>query len=68
VTPACFRCGRTPGEIEEYLFDSKQEDMTPNEFVIALEGTYNPANGHFCCTDCYIEIGMPSSEDGWVAP
>jgi hypothetical protein len=24
------------------------------------EGTYNPANGHFLCTHCYIAAGMPS--------
>lgn len=67
-SPECFRCGRTPGEIGEYIAYAKESDMTPDEFVVAEEGTYNPAHNTFCCTKCYVAIGMPSSPKGWVAP
>lgn len=43
-------------------------NMTADQYVRTEEGTYNPANGHFVCTPCYIEIGMPSSPTGWIAP
>lgn len=63
----CFNCHRTPDQISEY-----SEEMTGNPDPIAYvqreEGTYNRDNGHFCCTDCYISIGMPSSPTGWRAP
>ena len=65
---ACFRCGRRPIEIDEYVYHAQIEEMTPEQFVRELEGTYNRANEHFACTDCYMEIGMPTSERGWVAP
>lgn len=32
------------------------------------EGTMNWENGHFACTECYIQMGMPSSPRGWKAP
>lgn len=42
---------------------------TPEQYVIYNEGTYNPATGHFLCTDCYIKAGMPTrGGDGWKAP
>lgn len=67
----CFRCGRTPAQIPEYVEAAREFDTTPNEFVRHEEGTYNPRNGHFACTDCYIEIGMPSNPfpgPNWKAP
>jgi hypothetical protein len=44
------------------------ESMTPEQVVREQEGTFNPRNGHFLCTDCYIKAGMPSSPVGWHAP
>lgn len=43
-------------------------DEMIDQWIRQNEGTYNPSNGHFACTDCYIKIGQPSSPQGWVAP
>ena len=70
MTPRCMGCGKTPEQIEEYV-ESAREDgngETPSEFVTHEEGTYNPENGHFLCTACYINWGMPSSPVGWKCP
>lgn len=72
----CIECGRTPSQIQEYVDEANylngMEDSdikwTPEMFVEKEEGTYNSANGHFACTDCYIKLGMPTSSRGWVAP
>ena len=61
-------CKRKPSEIEEYVQMAKAEDTSPDEFVLQEEGTLNPRNGHFACTECYIKIGQPSSPTGWVMP
>lgn len=45
-----------------------EQERTANEIVFLEEGTYNKKNGHFVCTECYIEMGMPSSPTGWIAP
>jgi hypothetical protein len=70
LTPVCFRCGRTPDELPEYFpANTESNILDPIEYVKAEEGTYNIANGHFCCTDCYIAIGMPTAPGrGWKAP
>lgn len=67
-SPFCFRCNKSATEVGEYLPEITGELMSPDEFVRELEGTYNVNNDHFCCTECYIAIGMPSSRYGWVAP
>lgn len=64
----CAYCRKAPDEIEEYLEASAEANMMPDEYVRREEGTFNAENGHFACTDCYIQIGMPSSPRGWVAP
>ncbi len=64
----CFRCKKRPDELEEYIEAASYEDMSPDAYVRSEEGTFNPHNGHFCCTDCYVAIGAPSSQSGWVAP
>lgn len=43
-------------------------DEQIDEWIRWNEGTYNPENGHFACTLCYIRIGQPSSPRGWTAP
>ena len=63
----CFRCHKTPDEIPEYA-DEVEEFGTADDYVIAEEGTYNSLTSTFCCTPCYIAIGMPSSPNGWKAP
>jgi hypothetical protein len=74
VQPYCTGCDKTPEEIDEYIMAGRYEQMTPSDYVRSEEGTYNPANGHFLCTDCYMRAGMPSGGDGhggpgrWIAP
>jgi hypothetical protein len=55
----CKVCGKRPSEISEYIDAGEIEDMTPEDFVIENEGTYNPETGKFYCTGCYIKIGEP---------
>ena len=64
----CFRCKRSPEKISEYITGAKAEKISPEEYVIENEGTFNPISKHFCCTECYIDVGMPSSSKGWKAP
>ena len=54
----CVGCGKAPAELTEYV-DAAEDGETPNEYVCREEGTYNPANGHFLCTSCYIKAGTP---------
>jgi len=56
----CKNCNRKPEEIYEYEISSKIEGVTPIQYVIQEEGTYNPKTGKFYCTKCYIELGMPT--------
>lgn len=55
----CAGCGRPPAEIGEYVEAADQEEMTPDQYVQTNEGTFNPENGHFWCTACYIKVGLP---------
>lgn len=65
----CTNCNRTPEQIDEYVIAAEENEMTPNEYVWAEEGTLNPTNSHFTCTACYIAIGMPSAPgQGWKTP
>lgn len=68
MKPLCTGCGKHPEQIEEYVECAQDEGMTPDAYVRSEEGTYNPENGHFLCTSCYVRAGMPSSERGWIAP
>lgn len=71
----CIKCSKTPSEIPEYIDAGRENGMTPEAFVEQEEGTYNPANGHFLCTEDFIreEIKRGSrlvGADGatWTAP
>lgn len=66
----CFRCSKTPSELEEYSEPAKELGITPEEYVKEEEGTYNSKSDQFCCTPCYIAIGTPSGPYpyGWKAP
>lgn len=68
--PICIGCNKHPDEIKEYVAMGQLEDMTPDDFVREEEGTYNPSNGHFLCTSCYINAGMPSVKypGRWITP
>ena len=54
----CQGCKKRPDEISEYI-DNYENMDDPFEYVRQHEGTYNPMNGHFWCTGCYIKAGMP---------
>lgn len=64
------RCNRTPDQISEYISAAEAEGITPEDYVMASEGTYNRDNGHFLCTECYIAVGQPTggSYMRWVCP
>lgn len=55
----CRECRKRPSEIEEYIEAAEDFRLTPDEYVMQEEGTYNPGSGLFWCTDCYSKIGMP---------
>lgn len=56
----CACCGKKPEELAEYRDIAKVEGYTSAEEAVRREeGTYNPRNGHFYCTACYIKKGMP---------
>jgi hypothetical protein len=72
-SPTCAVCRKHPKDIEEYVeaasawndeFDDDDE-LSPDEYCRAEEGTYNEDNNLFVCTACYIRIGMPTSPSGW---
>jgi len=66
----CVGCDKRPSELDEYIDAARYSNMTPEQYVWAEEGTLNVRNGHFLCTACYIEAGMPVGQNGrrWVAP
>ena len=65
----CVRCCRVPRDILEYADAANYEDMSPEQYVREQEGTYNPKNGLFACTECYIALGQPTGgkHGRWVA-
>lgn len=68
--PVCTGCGKIPEDIAEYRSEGRRHGMPPSVFVVHMEGTLNYANGHFLCTPCYSDAGMPSRPHPgrWVAP
>lgn len=66
--PVCIGCGLTPDELDCYTELADDAGLTPTEYVMQEEGTYNKENGHFTCDPCYIGMGMPTSPRGWKAP
>lgn len=55
----CPYCEKRPHEITEYIEQAEYSEVTPEEFVKMDEGTYDYRTDLFCCTTCYIKIGMP---------
>ena len=64
----CVGCRKRPSELTEYIEAAREYGETPEQFVRKEEGTFNPSNGHFLCTECYVAAGMPSAPGGWLAP
>jgi hypothetical protein len=73
LNPICIGCQRTPDVIPEYVEQARVESqagdpITATQWCLEEEGTLNPLNGHFLCTECYIRAGMPVAPGGWKAP
>ena len=66
--PICFVCKKKASELSEYTSECVGGNKTPAEYVRKEEGTFNRESNLFCCTSCYIDIGMPSRPGGWKAP
>ena len=47
---------------------AEEEGIPVEQYVWENEGTLNRKNGHFLCTQCYINAGMPTSPQGWTCP
>ena len=63
--PMCNRLAKDMAYLDGFL---EHPNQTRAQYVVANEGTYNRANGHFTCDTCYIKAGMPTSPYGWVCP
>lgn len=50
----CKICGRLPEEISEYIYSAEEEKITPTQYVVKNDGTYNKVTGEFYCTECYV--------------
>ncbi len=68
IKPICVDCKKTPDQLPEFVSLANEEGITPDDYVRREEGTYNRANGHFTCTDCYMKRGCPTRPNGWKAP
>jgi len=69
--PRCCVCLLRPEDLDEYTEAAADCDLTPDEYLRAEEGTFNPKSGGFVCTPCYVLIGCPSGPvggPGWTAP
>lgn len=73
VNPICTGCNKRPEELEDFADWEDEGYESSDDMCRQEEGTYNPENGHFLCTPCYIKAGMPANHytgpgSGWVAP
>ena len=66
--PICMGCKHEPSALSEYAEPAAKEGVSVEQYVRREEGTYNPTNGHFLCTPCYIRAGMPTEPHGWRCP
>lgn len=61
--PICVGCNKRPDELAEYIDACNDANdgrgLTPSEYVRLEEGLYNARNGHFFCTSCYVDVGVP---------
>lgn len=59
----CPYCGKAPHEIDEYSEMAELYEMNAAEYVRMDEGTYHIQTDLFCCTSCYVKIGLPLITD-----
>lgn len=60
IEVSCARCRRRPEAIEEYRSLALEAGTTPDEYVLANEGTLDVESGFFLCDECYVAVGQPS--------
>ena len=58
----CPFCNRKPKDIPEYRQVSKNYEMSPNQFVMMEDITFDGFTDMFCCKDCYIALRYPPIE------
>ncbi len=59
-------CDRSAANIPEVVEQANDNGETPNDWAMQ-DGTYNPDTNEFCCDQCYVRLGAPSSPTGWRA-
>lgn len=55
----CKCCKLHPSAIAEYIDTAYEENISPEDYVIDNERTFNDSTGKFYCTKCYIKEGIP---------
>ncbi|UOQ93386.1 hypothetical protein MUO14_23955 [Halobacillus shinanisalinarum] len=55
----CIGCQKQPHELSEYVQQATVHEMSPVEYVRMDEGTYDIKTDMFCCTGCYVQLGLP---------
>ena len=55
-------------EAEHARISAEITDSEVLEYIWGNEGTLDRKTGFFACTECYVKVGMPSSDAGWTAP
>jgi hypothetical protein len=65
-TPTDPYCKRAATDIPSLVSFAKEVGETANDIAMQ-DGTYNPDTNEFCCDDCYVELGAPTSPTGWRA-
>jgi hypothetical protein len=62
----CNGCKKRPDQIDDIRESASANRMTPLDYVKVLEPTFNKGNGHFMCTDCYMDAAI--TDPAWRAP
>lgn len=60
----CKVCKKEPHKIDEYIRESREYGLTPEEFVIREDGTYNKITNKFICTACYCKQELTNLING----
>jgi len=59
-------CQRPAADIPEIVAGAKLDGVSPDVYA-REDGTFDQQTGQFACLDCYLKLGMPSSDAGWKA-
>lgn len=57
----CRGCGKKANELEEYK-EHEAKNWTADDEARS-DGSYNPKDGTFLCTPCYVRVGMPTRKE-----